>query len=113
MNIEYISGTLPPIIFFLPPYVSENNWLLNKNDWDDLDIIDQGHSDDNISKLFLYLGYPWTNFNKTLTTMMASMSATRKKRNVISSDLDNVGQGHHLHKLCISAIIRLIFTKVL
>ena len=34
--------------FILSPYVWENNGLLNKNYWDDLDIIDQGHSKGNI-----------------------------------------------------------------
>ena len=35
----------------------ENNWLLNKNYLDDLDIIDQGHSKGDISQFCLYLCY--------------------------------------------------------
>ena len=38
-----ISGTMLPIFFILSPYLWENNGLVNKNYWDDLDIIDQGH----------------------------------------------------------------------
>ena len=117
----------------------ENNRLLNKNYWDDLDIIDQGHSKGSISQFCLYLGYPWTNFNTILTTKMASWPAKKKCRiiwsskcrsrtpftkiavsqllydgfllnvyrnngnvvenkNVISADLQNIGQGHHLQK---------------
>ena len=53
-----ISGTMTPIFFILSPYVWENNGLLNKNYWDDLDIIDQGHSKGKISQFFLYLDYP-------------------------------------------------------
>ena len=57
-----ISLTMPPIFFILSPYVGENNELLNKNYWDDLEIVDQGHSKDNVLQFCLYLGYPWTNF---------------------------------------------------
>ena len=32
-----IYGTMPPIVFFLSPCVWENNRILNKNYWDDLD----------------------------------------------------------------------------
>ena len=67
-----------------------------KNYGDDLDIIDRGHCKGNISQFCLYLGYPWTNFNQISTTMMASWLATQK---VISSDLENVDQGHHLQKI--------------
>ena len=52
-----ISGTMPQIFFILSPCVWENE-ILNKNYWDDLDIIDQGHSKGNVSHFCLYLGYP-------------------------------------------------------
>ena len=85
-----------PLIFFnLSPCVWENNGLLNKNYWDDLDTIDQCHSKGNRSQFCLYLGYPWTNLNIILNTMLASRPETKK--NVIA-DLENMGQGHHLHK---------------
>ena len=45
-------------------------------------------------QIYLYLGYPWTNFNKISTTKMESCPATK----VWSSDLENVGQGHDLQK---------------
>ena len=71
------SGTIQLIFFILSPCVCENNGLLNKNCWDDLDII--------------YLGYPWTNYNKISTTWPAT-------KNVVSSDLENAGQCRHLQK---------------
>ena len=43
-----------------------------KNFWDDLDVTDQGHSKGSVSQFYLYLGYPWSNFNKISTTMMES-----------------------------------------
>ena len=49
-----ISRTMPWIIFILLPYVWKNNWILNENYWDDLDVKDQG----NDSHFCLYLGYP-------------------------------------------------------
>ena len=91
-KIDYLC-IVPPIFFILSRYVWENNGLLNKNYWDDLEVIDQGHGYGNISEFYLYLGYPWTNFNKISTTMMASRPATK---NVLSFDLKNVGHGHHL-----------------
>ena len=42
-----ISGTMLPIFFILSPYVWKNNWLLNKNYWDDLGIKDEDHSQGN------------------------------------------------------------------
>ena len=45
-----ISGTSPPMFFNLSPCVSLNNGLLNENYWDDLDIINQGHSKGNVSQ---------------------------------------------------------------
>ena len=44
-----ICGTMPPILFI--PW--ENNWLLNKNSLDDLEITDQGHSKGKVLQL------PW------------------------------------------------------
>ena len=82
-----ISGTVPPIFFILSPCVLENNGLLNKNYWNELDIIDQGKG--NVSQFCLYLGYHWTNLNKIRTTMM--------QKNVLPSDSENVEHGHHLH----------------
>ena len=38
-----ISAIMQPICFILSPDVWEDNGLLNKNYWDDLDFIDQGH----------------------------------------------------------------------
>ena len=67
-----IFGTMLPIFFIRSSHVWENNGLLNKNYWDALDIIDQGHSAGNISQFCLYLGNPWTIFNNISTTMMAS-----------------------------------------
>ena len=55
-NNEYIS--MPTIFFNLSPCVWENNGLLNKNQWDDLDIIYQGNCKGNISQFCLYHGYP-------------------------------------------------------
>ena len=80
----------------------EYNWLLNKNYWDDLDIIDRGHSKDDVSQFCLYLGYPWTN-----NGIVAS------KKNVISSDLENLRQDHYSQNHFISAITRPILTKLL
>ena len=48
--------------------------LFNKNLWDDLDIIDQGHSKCNVSKFRLNRGY----FNKISTKMMASRPIKKK-----------------------------------
>ena len=97
MKTSNNSGAMSPIFFILSPCVWENNGLLNKRYWDDLDIIDEGHSWDNVSQFYLNLGYPWTNVNIILTTMMALKSAIQKMS--LSSYLENVGQGHHLHKL--------------
>ena len=93
-SIEYL-WHYSTTFLILSPYVWERNGLLNQNYWDDFDIIDQGHSKDNFSQFFLYLGNLWTNFNKISTTMMESWPATKK---VLSSDLDNVDQVHHLQK---------------
>ena len=43
------------IFFNLLPCVWENNELLNKNCWDDIDIIDQGHSKGNVSQFCIYI----------------------------------------------------------
>ena len=77
-----------------------NYYILNKNY---LDIIDRGHSKGNVFQICLHRGYPWTNFNKIATKMMASRFDNNK--NVISFDLKIVGQGHYLQNCCISAII--------
>ena len=39
-----------------------NNGPLNKYYWDDLDIIDQGHSKDDESQFCFYLDDPWANW---------------------------------------------------
>ena len=77
---------------------ASNIWILNKNYLNDLDIIDQDNSKGNVPQFCLYLDNPWTNFNIIFTTMMASRPATK-------TDHENVGQGHHLQDLCISANI--------
>ena len=46
-NIEYLWHH-QPIFFIFSPCVWENNGLLNKSYWDELDIIDQGHSKGNV-----------------------------------------------------------------
>ena len=66
-----------------------------KNYWVGLDIIDQGKVKGKILQ-FIYLTYPWTNFYKILSTMMALGLATKKK--LKPADLENVGQSHHLPK---------------
>ena len=76
-----ISGTMPLIKFILSPYVWKN-WLLNKNYWDDLGIIDQGHSKSDVSQFCLYLSYPWKFFYKISTMMMESWQVT-KTRSII------------------------------
>ena len=91
-----ISSTMQPTFFILSPYVWENNGLLNKNYWDDFDIIDQSHSKGNISQFCLYFGYSWTDFNTVSTTMMASRTA---RKIVILPDLENIGQSDNLQKL--------------
>ena len=73
-----ISCTLPPSFFILSPCACENNWLLNKNVCDDLDVIDRGHSNGNVSQFCLYLGYLSTNFNKISTTIVASRAGNIK-----------------------------------
>ena len=93
-----ISGTMPKIFIILSPYAWKNNVLENKNYYDDLDIIDQGHSKGYISQFWLYIGYSLTNFIIISTTMMVSYIAASNNKNVISSDLENVGQSHHLQK---------------
>ena len=40
---------MQPLFFILSPCLRENNGLLNKNYWDNLDIIDQDHSKGNVS----------------------------------------------------------------
>ena len=75
-NIKYIMYY--PTNFF--HNVCENNGLLNKNYWDDLAIIDQGHSKGSILQFCLYIGYPWTNFNKMLTKIMALWPETKKNK---------------------------------
>ena len=110
VKISKISGSMPPIFFILLPCFWEHNRLLNKNYWNDFDIIDQGHGNGKFSKFCLHLRYPWTNFNTISTTMKASRPATTT--NVLSSDLESVGQGHHLKNRCISTI-QPLFTKLL
>ena len=104
-----ISGTIQPIFFILSPYVWKNNWLLNKNYWDDLDIIDQGHSKCNVWQFCLYLGYPWTNFNQISTTMMASWPSTKY---LIIWPLKCRSRSPLKKNHYFSALIRLISTKL-
>ena len=79
MKTSNISATMPLIFFILSPCVWENNRLLNKIYWDNLYIIEQGHSNGNISQFCIYLDYPWTNFKKNLTTIMASQPAAKER----------------------------------
>ena len=72
VKTSHISGTRRPIFFTLSPYALKNNGLINKNHWEDLDIIDRGHCKDDVSQFCLYLGNHLTNFNEISTTMMAS-----------------------------------------
>ena len=65
------------IFFTISISVLEKNGLLNKNNWEDLDVIDQGHIRCNVSQFCLYLGYPWSNFNKIRTTMIAMAGDTK------------------------------------
>ena len=73
-NIEYLN---------ISPCFWEYNGLLNNSYCDDLDSIDQNHSKGNVLHFYLYLGYPENNFNKIVSTMIASRSATKMS----SSDL--------------------------
>ena len=72
----------------------KNDVLLHKNYRDDRDIINQDHGKGNFSQFCLYLGYPRTNFTNIFITIMASCPAKK----VLSSDIENVGQGHYLKK---------------
>ena len=47
-----ISGIMLQIFLILSPYVWEDNELLTKSYWDDLDIIDQGHSNGKVVQLY-------------------------------------------------------------
>ena len=91
-----ISGTTPPIIFILSPYVCDNDGLLNTNYYDDLDIIDEGHSKGNISKFCLFLGCPWNDLKKIRSQWW---HRGQQQKNVISSDIETVGQVYYLQKL--------------
>ena len=73
-----ISGPIQPHFFILSPCVWENNWLLNKNYWDDLDIRDQRLSKGNATQFGLYLEYSRTNFNKISTSVMANRGRQQK-----------------------------------
>ena len=79
-----VSGTVLLICFIRSANVWDNILLLNKNYWHDLDIVDEGNNMGNISQFCLYLGYPWTNFNKISTTMMALWPATKKNIIILS-----------------------------
>ena len=65
------------IFFNLSAYTWYNNGLLNKYYLDDLDSTVQGNSKGNVSQFCLNLGYPWIDFNKISTTMMASWRVTQ------------------------------------
>ena len=71
-----------------------NNGLLNKNYWDDFDNIDQGHSKGNVLQRCLFLCYSWTNLTKFRPQWWQHV----QQQIILSSDLKNVGQGHHLQK---------------
>ena len=81
-HIEYLWRYSTNFLHSLP-CVWENNGLLDKIYWDDLDIIDQCHSKGNVSQFCLYLRRPWTNFNKISTTMMESWPVTQTKSVII------------------------------
>ena len=54
-NIDYIWHYASDL-FIHSPYVWENYGILNRNYWNDLDIIHQGYSKGNISQFCLYIG---------------------------------------------------------
>ena len=93
---------MPLILFIVSLYLWENNQLLNTIYWDDLDIIDQDHIKSNVSQFCLYLGFPWTNFYQYFDHSDVLQPATKT---VISTDLENVGQGLHLQKNIISRLL--------
>ena len=97
---------MPQIFVILSPYVRKNNGLLNK-----ITGITLSSEIKVIARVtfFLYLGYPWTNSNKISATMMASWPA---KKNLISADLENVGQGHHLQNL-LYYMIKIAITEIM
>ena len=61
----------------------QNHGLLGQNYWNDLFIIDQGHSEGDVTQFCLYLGYSCACFIKMPTTKTASRPATN---NALSAD---------------------------
>ena len=92
VNKLNITGTIQPIFSILSPWIWENNWLLNENYWDALDIINQGHSKGNDLQCCLNI------LERILQDFDHNDGIATGNKKVLSSDLENVGQVHHLQK---------------
>ena len=71
------------------------NWILNKNYWDVLDIIYKERTV-RVKKRFHNFAYISAIVGPILTRFRPQLwHRGRQKKNDLSSDLENVGQGHH------------------
>ena len=87
-NIKYL-WHYATVFHHFSPCVWKSIRLLKMTE-DDLDVIDRGHSKGNVSQFYLYLSNTCTNFSQIWTKMVLVGN-----KSVSSSDLENVGQGHH------------------
>ena len=92
-----IAGIMQPIFFIFSPCFCENNWLLDKNFWDNLVIIDERHSKGNVSQFCIYisvnLGLILTRFNHNDVILACNKMSYHQ-----TLEFRNVGDGDHLQK---------------